>query len=103
LQESYKNAKQLSQEDYLLGKQLWKAFSENNLQNLDELSFNSSSIFRELKSVLQANEDRFNGILDNILFELTQKHETFEDLFNEFNNKYGIYGFGDSQVQQLIK
>lgn len=103
LKESFKNAKQISAEDFNLGKQLWKAFSENNLQSLNALSFQSSTIYRELKSVLKANEDRFNGNLDKILLDLKLKHSTFEALFQEFNEKYGIYGFGDSQVQELIK
>lgn len=103
LKESFKNAKQISEEDYNLGKQLWKDFSKNNFQGLNKLSFQNSIIFRELKSVLKANEDRFNGKLDEILFNLKSKHATFVDLFQEFNEKYGVYGFGDSQVQELIK
>jgi hypothetical protein len=103
LEESFKNTEQISLEDYDLGKQLWKAFSENNIQNLNELSFKNSTIFRELKSVLKANEDRFNGKLEKKLLDLNSKHTSFEALFQEFNEKYGVYGFGDSQVQQLIQ
>lgn len=103
LKESFKNAKKISAGDYKLGTQLWKAFNENNLQSLNELSFENSIIFRELKNVLKANEDRFNGKLDKILLDLKSKHSTFEALFQEFNKKYGVYGFGDSQVKALIK
>lgn len=103
LEESFKNTKQISLEDYDLGKQLWKAFSENNLQSLNKLSFNNSSIFRELKLVLEANADRFNGKLEEILKDLKSKNSSFNTLFQEFNEKYGVYGFGDSQVQQLIQ
>lgn len=103
LKKSFKNTKKISAENFRLGKQLWKAFSENNLKILNELSFQNSIIFRELKNVINANENRFDGNLDKILLDLKSKHATFEALFQEFNEKYGVYGFGDSQVQELIK
>ena len=85
-----------------LGQKLWKAFSKGDLQKLKTFSKSKSEIFRKLKDVSIANENRFNGNLDKQISELANQESDVNKLFQKFTEKYGIYGFGDLQFKRYF-
>ncbi|MCD1116973.1 hypothetical protein [Chryseobacterium turcicum] len=57
---------------------------------------------RNLEELITANENRFNGTLENQIKDIQKNAETFEAVFKIFNQKYPVYGFGDLQLKRLM-
>ncbi|WP_164462482.1 hypothetical protein [Chryseobacterium indoltheticum] len=57
---------------------------------------------RNLKELVVANENRFNGILENQIKDIQKNTEDFGEVFRIFNQKYTVYGFGDLQLKRFI-
>lgn len=103
----------LTQDDVVLGRSLWKAYSTSNWPAFSNLSSTNSRCFPHLEQVCKAQLDRVPldaqlGRPEKILKEIIESGtQSFEEAFSIFSEKEGIYGFGDSQVrriyEQLIK
>ena len=97
----------LSQTDIDLGHQLWKAYKNDNLQELINLSKNQSRSFPYLQEVVKAHVDRFpkdgkKGRPEKVIEEIIQNGSSdFGNVFREFWNRESIYGFGDTQLKRL--
>lgn len=88
---------------------LWKAFKQQDRMALTTLSKTQSRCFRRLPEVVAAHWARFpeNGregqpqtALRAILAEGTT---VFEEIFQKFCQRQGIYGFTDLQVKSLLR
>lgn len=97
LLEMFDSAKEINLEESKLISNLWIDFQQNNLSK-DV----SSEIVRNLKELVVANENRFNGILENQIKDIQKTAESFDEVFKIFNQKYTIYGFGDLQLKRFI-
>ena len=98
LLEIFDSAKEINSDEKIFISNLWKGFQQNNL------SENSSSeIVRNLPELVVANENRFNGNLENQIKEIQKSTENFNDFFKIFQEKFPIYGFGDLQLKNLFK
>ena len=97
LLEMLQSAKEISDTERKLISNLWLGFQQNNL-----LKETSSEIVRNLEELIVANENRFNGTLENQIKDIQKNAETFEEIFKIFNQKYPIYGFGDLQLKRLM-
>lgn len=85
-----------------LAKMLWKAFSENDLEELKKLSSENSKVFRKLDLIVDSIIQLKSGKTKSELKELSENFESFENFFSEVKQKYGVFGFGDLQVKNLI-
>ena len=98
LLEIFDSAREINSDEKIFISNLWKGFQQNNL------SENSSSeIVRNLPELVVANENRFNGNLENQIKEIQKSTENFNDFFKIFQEKFPIYGFGDLQLKNLFK
>ncbi|GAA0559268.1 DUF1835 domain-containing protein [Chitinophaga japonensis] len=103
----YANKILLSKADINLGRDLWEAYKNNNLDELVNLSKNQSSAFPYLQEVVKAHVDRFpkdgtKGRPEKVIEDITKNISTdFHKVFKEFWDRESIYGFGDSQLKQL--
>ncbi|MGO4710310.1 DUF1835 domain-containing protein [Chryseobacterium sp. 2TAF14] len=97
LQEMFHSAKEISDSQRRLISELWKDFQQNNVSK--EVS---SEIVRNLAELIIANQNRFNGVLENQIKGIQKKAESFEEIFKIFNQKYPVYGFGDLQLKRFI-
>ncbi|MEQ9412680.1 MAG: hypothetical protein RIF39_02545, partial [Cyclobacteriaceae bacterium] len=91
----------LSTEDLQLGNALWRAYVASDNKALDKLSSVPTKAFPYLKEVCKAQIER-PGRPDRALKEIINNGNTsFDEVFIEFCEQEGIYGFGDSQVQKI--
>jgi hypothetical protein len=97
LLEMFDSAKEINLEESKVISNLWIDFQQNNLSEKA-----SSEIVRNLKELVVANENRFNGILENQIKDIQKTAESFDEVFRIFNKKYTIYGFGDLQLKRFI-
>lgn len=97
LLEMFNSAKEINDTERKLISNLWNGFQQNNLSK-----DTSSEIVRNLEELIVANENRFNGTLENQIKDIQKNAETFEQVFKIFNQKYTVYGFGDLQLKRLM-
>lgn len=97
----------LSEADMRLGRDLWKAYKNSDLEELITLSKNQSSSFPYLQEVVKAHVDRFpkdgtKGRPERVIEDITKNVSTdFHKVFKEFWSRESIYGFGDTQLKSL--
>ncbi|WP_265428702.1 DUF1835 domain-containing protein [Chryseobacterium sp. YIM B08800] len=97
LLELFDSAKEINDTERKLISNLWADFQKNNLSK-----GNSSEIVKNLEELITANENRFNGTLENQIKDIQKTAESFEEIFKIFNQKYPVYGFGDLQLKRCI-
>lgn len=103
----FSNKTQLTPADLELGKDLWKAYSNSDMNTLSELSNAISPSFPHLKEVCKAQIDRGSdgnqiGRPERVLKQILDSGVNyFEEAFQVFSEQEGIYGFGDSQILNI--
>lgn len=103
----YANKIPLSEADLNLGKDLWEAYKNGNLEELTDLSKDQSLAFPYLQEVVKAHVDRFpkdgtKGRPERVIEDITKNISTdFPEVLKEFWKRESIYGFGDTQVKRL--
>lgn len=107
LEQAYHSKIQFSPDDIKLGKKLWSAYQNNDLDKLTTLAKTTSDCFEYLEAVCQAHSDRFPlnqslGRPEKVVQEIldTQSRD-FQLVFSEFVKREGIYGFGDIQIKSM--
>ncbi|PZU91350.1 MAG: DUF1835 domain-containing protein [Chryseobacterium sp.] len=87
--------------DIELTLKLWKAYQNNDMDSLKQLSYNQSNCFHFLKEVTDAyiNIKPENFIRNQIENGLTD----FDSVFKKFQKELGIFGFGDLQVRNIYQ
>lgn len=109
LVKAYENKVRLTKEDAQLLVKTWKAFQGNDLAELTILAKTKTTNFPHFQEVIQAHIDRFplNGELarpQQRLLAIKEKLQTnnFGQIFQQFSEEEGIYGFGDLQVKAMF-
>ncbi len=101
LEKSLKSRILLDENDIELALNLWKAYQNNDIDSLKQLSENQSNCFHFLKEVIDAyihiNPEDF--ITNQIEKGLTD----FDSIFKKFQEELGIFGFGDLQVRKIYE
>lgn len=89
-------------DDRKLGELLWQAYSNGDLEILDKLGNAKSKCFPYLREVCTAAiEKSFRP--KKIIEEITANGVTdFGAVFQEFTERAGVYGFGDTQVKEIL-
>ncbi|HEX8737403.1 MAG TPA: hypothetical protein VF721_18865, partial [Pyrinomonadaceae bacterium] len=85
-----------------LGAELWKAYQNADYENLEKLSAAESECFPRLKEVCRAEIEkgfRPQKVLREII---AGGANDFAEIFPEFSNRAGVYGFGDAQVKRIL-
>ena len=110
LAKAYQERQRLSPEEIKLLSDLWTAYKWNNRSELKELANKQTDHFPFLGQVVQAHLDRFSednlsGRPERTLKEIMTEKNTsdFKTVFKEFRTREGIYGFGDWQVERILK
>ncbi len=89
---------------------LWLTYKNHDLKKLESTANKLSAFYPFIKPAVQAHIDRFPedesfGIPTQILVDIltVNPEASFGELFTEFCKQAPIYGFGDLQVQRLLK
>lgn len=89
---------ELSREDILLGRELWKSFV---FKSFDLIDFEKAGNFPHLKEVCEAAAE-IESRPEARVREILETGETdFSKVFEKFRETEGIYGFGDTQVKKI--
>jgi hypothetical protein len=105
----FQNALALEPEDILHLRSLWKAFVFADQEELKRLSYSPCQAIRFQNEVIQAQLDRMQDHPGTrrpyrTLSMLKKERDlTFYELFEKFSRQEGIYGFGDTQVRNMLK
>lgn len=102
LQICFEGRTKLTPEDIALGAELWDAYRKNNFTRLKELSKTNSPAFPYLAEVCEAAIDRDERPLEILQEIRADGFETFPEIFPEFVNRAGEYGYGDAQVKRIL-
>lgn len=89
----------LNGNDIDLAVNLWKAYQNNDIDSLKQLSENQSNCFHFLKEVVDANIHL--NPKDFIKNQIEKGFTDFESVFKQFQEELGIFGFGDLQVRKI--
>jgi hypothetical protein len=94
---------QLTDEDIRLGSALFKAYKNKDKIALNIFTDQGSDAFPFLREVVEAAIE-IDTRPSEIVSDITRsgKHDLSE-VFPEFRSRAGVYGFGDTQVENLIK
>ncbi|MFI5136110.1 MAG: DUF1835 domain-containing protein, partial [Chitinophagales bacterium] len=105
LNDCFSHRKKFSEEDLLLGENLWNAYRNQNLNELLQLSEKKSECFPMLKEVCQAEIDRRQKSRpQQTLKQITESGiSDFHKIFSKFWETEAIYGFGDLQVKKMLE
>jgi hypothetical protein len=100
LQSYFDSRIKLSNEDLQLGVNLWKAYQISDYKQLMVLGKTKSSAFVRLEEVCQAEIEK-HSLPRKILSEIEATE--FDEIFKQFSQKAPVYGFGDSQLKNILK
>lgn len=91
--------------DFKLGNDLWNAYRKSDTGMLLFLGGSLSPCFPRLDEVCKAEADRKrNARPEKVLREIISKgNSEFHEIFRQFSQREAIYGFGDAQVQLMLK
>lgn len=103
LHASFRNAVEITSNDLILAGKLFNSFAENDFPGLKQLSLQPSEIFRKLQEVIDAHISLQTGKLNEELISLQSTGKNFDDIFRDFSNKFGMFGFGDLQLKLILK
>ena len=98
----YAERLRFTERDIELGADLWTAFRSRDHARLRELSKIESACFPYLQEAVEAEVEK-DFRPKRILDELQNEGVTeFGEMFAEFRQRAGVYGYGDSQVRRLL-
>ncbi|MBX7055549.1 MAG: DUF1835 domain-containing protein [Pyrinomonadaceae bacterium] len=102
LKSCYRDRKRLSADDRKLGIDLWIAYSAGDYNRLRELSKIESPCFPQLSEVVEAEIEKSVRPAE-ILREIRGSGvKDFAEIFVQFTERAGVYGFGDTQVAAIL-
>lgn len=107
LEQAYYSKIQFTVADITLGKNLWTAYQNGDLDKLNKVVKSQSNCFEYLEEVCQAHIDRFPldkslGRPEKVVKEIIEtKSKDFQIVFSEFADREGIYGFADLQIKSM--
>ena len=107
LERAYDSKIPFKVDDIKLGENLWTAYQNGDLDQLNRLAKSQSNCFEYLEEVCQAHVERFPldkslGRPDKVVKEILDNISTdFQIVFSVFTDREGIYGFGDLQIKSM--
>ncbi len=91
--------------DYKLGENLWDAYKSEDIVALAFYSGSLSPCFPYLEEVCKAEMERKRNARPRKVLEdlLAKGYTDFSEIFTQFSQTEGIYGYGDLQVGNMLK
>ena len=99
----YEGRTQFSDEDISTGSKLWTAFRESDAGELLRLGKHRSPCFPFLREVCEAAAEIDTRPMDIVREIKSGGKDDVESVFPEFQKRAGVYGFGDLQVELLLR
>jgi len=101
LEKCFESKLLFSENDIELAENLWKAYQNNDINSLKQLSENPSNCFHFLNEVI----DTYININpeDFIKNQIKNGSTDFDSIFKKFQEELGIFGFGDLQVRMIYE
>lgn len=93
---------EFSENDLLLGADLWQAYQNADYEKLEKLSENESQCFPFLREVCRAEIEKATRPRRALQEIIASGKEDFAEIFPAFSAQMGVYGFGDTQVQRIL-
>jgi hypothetical protein len=105
LVQCYEKHQLLKKGDFKLGENLWDAYRREDIVALALLSKSLSPCFPYLEEVCKAEMERKRNARPRKVLEdlLAKGYTDFSDIFTQFSQTEGIYGYGDMQVGNMLK
>ncbi len=91
----------LSPDDIRLGSDLWSAYRISDHQKLEELSRIESDVFPKIREVCVAAIEKDSRPKEVIREIIRNGVSEFDEVFREFKDRAGVYGYGDAQVKKI--
>lgn len=94
----------ITKDQITLFAKLWRCYQSNDLDTMNDIARELSSSF---PFVLDAVQAQFNRVNKNTPLQIVQEildenhSATFGEVFQKFNDRAYIYGFGDLQVKRI--
>lgn len=103
--ECYSDRQKFTKGDFNLGENLWDAYRKSDIIALNTLSGSLSPCFPHLEEVCRAEMERKRNARPRKVLEdlLAQGYTDFKEIFKQFSQREGIYGYGDSQVERMLR
>jgi hypothetical protein len=102
LRECFTKRVEFGRGDRELAEKLWQAYSNGDLEALDELGKAKSECLPYLREVCTAATEK-SSRPKRILEEIKASGvEDFGEMFTRFSERAGVYGFGDTQVKRIL-
>lgn len=107
LEKSLQSRVKLEEKDIELGVNLWKAYQNQDKNSLTLLSETQSKCFNLLKEIIEAYFNTFPENKTSTNPEVYVKKlmddglKDFKQIFEKFQQKFGMYGYGDLQVKKM--
>jgi hypothetical protein len=94
-----------SKGDFTLGANLWRAYREGDHTGLAIYSRSLSPCFPRLEEVCKAEVERKRHARPQRALQeiMSNGYTSFSDIFHQFSKREGIYGFGDAQVDHMLR
>lgn len=101
----YEKRQAFTKGDFKLGENLWEAFRTEDIVALAFFAGSLSPCFPYLEEVCSAEIQRKRNARPRKVLEdlLAKGYTDFSDIFKQFSETEGIYGYGDLQVGNMLK
>jgi hypothetical protein len=101
----YEKRQPFAKGDFKLGENLWDAYRQADVVALAFFSKSLSPCFPYLEEVCKAEMERKRNARPRKVLEdlLAKGYTDFSDIFTQFSQTEGIYGYGDLQVGNMLK
>jgi len=101
----YEKHQKFTKGDFNLGENLWDAYRNADIVALAFFAGSLSPCFPYLEEVCRAEMERKRNARPRKVLEdlLAKGYTDFSDIFTQFSQTEGIYGYGDLQVVNMLK
>ena len=103
LLDSFQSSIEISKQEIALANELWKAFSNLDLEQLKILSKIKSMVFRKLREIVHLYIEFSEGKLNDKILDIQNSEKDFGKIFQQFSEQFGEFGFGDLQFKLILK
>ncbi len=99
----FEGRRRLTPGDVSLGAELWNAYRKSDHARLRELSNTDSANFPYLKEACEAAINKDTRPIEILREIRADGFDAFPEIFPEFVNRAGEYGFGDVQIKYMLE
>ncbi len=102
LKKCFEQRMEIDKSDTQLGKRLWEAFRFGDKRELQSLGEMKSETFPKLKELCRAASEIEVRPKEKLREIISKGAVGFDEIFAQFSQSEGAYGFGDAQVKRIL-